>query len=92
MDGVLKIVPEPWRYRIYRAIDLTREAIEKGAPVEYTNIANAVGELLPWERGYIPEGGYLLCMVCALYKPCGIYDEITGAAVCTECRDKARAP
>lgn len=30
------------------------------------------------------------CLVCALDRPWGIYDENTGATVCIKCRDKAR--
>jgi hypothetical protein len=34
----------------------------------------------------------LLCFVCARMKQWGIWDEVSGVAVCVECRDKARAP
>lgn len=36
-------------------------------------------------------GTPLLCIICAEEKPWGIFDSKTGAAVCKECRDKARA-
>ena len=36
------------------------------------------------------SGTPLLCMICAHEKPWGIFDSKTGAAVCIECRDKAR--
>lgn len=39
-----------------------------------------------------PEFGTpLLCIVCAYVKPWGVFSSKTGAAVCVECRDKARA-
>ena len=36
-------------------------------------------------------GDELLCMVCAHKSPWGVWDSITGAAVCITCRDKARS-
>lgn len=38
-----------------------------------------------------PVGAEKLCLVCAYYKPWGVFDSKTGAAVCVECRDKARS-
>lgn len=38
-----------------------------------------------------PVGALMLCMICALEKPWGVFDSKTGASVCIECRDKARA-
>ena len=36
----------------------------------------------------IPEIGALKkCLVCAVDKPWGIFDQATGAAVCVDCRD-----
>lgn len=32
------------------------------------------------------------CLLCAFQKPWGIWDELTGATVCVECRDKAQKP
>lgn len=32
-----------------------------------------------------------LCILCACDKPWGVFDSRTGAALCTDCRDKARA-
>lgn len=32
-------------------------------------------------------GAPLLCLVCAYYKPWGIFDSRTGVSVCEECRD-----
>jgi hypothetical protein len=37
-------------------------------------------------------GAQMLCLVCAAYKPWGIFDTATGVTVCVECRDKARKP
>jgi hypothetical protein len=37
-----------------------------------------------------PIGAELLCLVCASYKPWGIFDSSTGASVCAECRDTSR--
>ncbi len=36
-------------------------------------------------------GTCLPCMICAHDKPWGVFDSKTGAAVCKDCRDKARA-
>jgi hypothetical protein len=43
-------------------------------------------------RTEAPSPCDLLCLVCARMKPWGIWDEVSGVAVCVECRDKARAP
>lgn len=46
----------------------------------------------PIGRDDLPEAGDLrFCMICSLEKPWGVYDGATGAAVCIDCRDKARA-
>lgn len=37
-----------------------------------------------------PVGATLLCLVCAYYKPWGIFNSRTGIAVCTDCRDAAQ--
>ena len=37
-------------------------------------------------------GAVLLCIVCARYKPWGIWDSTSGVTVCIECRDKAMNP
>lgn len=40
----------------------------------------------------LPESGaLLLCLICAHEKAWGIFDTKTGAAVCIDCRDKARS-
>ena len=39
-------------------------------------------------RGH-PDGPRL-CIICAYEKPYGVFDSVTGACVCVECRDKAR--
>ena len=39
-----------------------------------------------------PEVGEVRpCLVCGQNKPWGIFDSRTGATICVECRDKARA-
>jgi hypothetical protein len=46
----------------------------------------------PSNERRLPEPGeLLLCIICAVEKPWGIFDSKTGAAVCIECRDKARS-
>lgn len=38
-----------------------------------------------------PVGEVRLCLVCAYEKPWGVFDTKSGAAVCVDCRDKARS-
>ena len=38
-----------------------------------------------------PVGESRMCLVCAYEKPWGVFDAKTGAAVCIDCRDKARS-
>lgn len=40
----------------------------------------------------LPDPGTpLMCLICAYEKPWGVFAAATGAAVCIDCRDKARA-
>jgi hypothetical protein len=68
---------------IERAEDMDRMYEKEPAPIRAIDFD---------EEPFMPAPGALLdCLVCAREKPWGIYDEPTGAAVCVECRDKARA-
>lgn len=52
------------------------------------------GKLCELERMDIPApavGVELLCLVCAYWKPWGIFDSRTGVSVCAECRDASRS-
>jgi hypothetical protein len=59
-------------------------------------VAVGVAPLLEWimtletQRALPTPGAPLRCLICAYEKPWGVFDSKTGAAVCMDCRDKAR--
>lgn len=75
--------------RIYADAD----TFDGGRQIVERTLANATPDvqdfvILPVKAPLV--GSVQKCLVCALNKPWGIFDTLTGATVCAECRDKAR--
>ena len=72
--------------------ELSNEEVEaefdKYSPEEKAKFDALNQRCLDRARGH-PDGPRL-CIICAYEKPYGVFDSVTGACVCVECRDKAR--